>query len=114
MAFDGADLKFDLMQHGTNLLSDGYQTRDGQTQAQYNRAYSSAQTTFAGRVQQAQFQSSDTINQRHRGQIMPEREAHTDNLRLTTNTFGDAQETAVGQLSQPASGIGAQINPPTV
>ncbi len=111
MAFDGTDIQLDVVQHGTNQLGHGHQTMNEQTHTQYNRNYSAAQTTFAGRVQQASLASSETVNQRHRSQIMPARETFENDLRLSTNTFGEAQETAANYVAQPASGIGAQINP---
>jgi hypothetical protein len=111
MAFDGTDIQIDVVQHSTNRLGHGHQTMNDQTHSQYNQNHAMAQTTFAGKVQHAQLSSSETINQRHRSEIMPMRESFEDDLRLSTNTFSETQETVANHVAQPASGIGAQINP---
>jgi hypothetical protein len=111
MAYDGADIQIDSVQHTTNLIGHGHQTMNDQTQSQYNRNYAMGQTTFAGRVQQAALGSTDTINARHRSEIMPRREDFESSLHQTTNTYSGAQDSAASVVAQPAGGIGAQINP---
>lgn len=105
------EMEFGVVEHGTNQLSSGYQTRDEQTQAQYSRGYSSAQATYSGRVLRAQTDSSETINLQHRNGIMPERELMTDNLRTARNFFGETEEVNSVNLAQPAAGLGTVINP---
>jgi len=111
MAYDGADIQLDAVQHSTNLIGHGHQTMNDQTLSQYNKNYSMGQTTFAGKVQQAALGTSETVNLRHKSEIMPMRESFEDGLRTGTNTYYEAQETATNLVSQPAGGIGAQINP---
>lgn len=111
MTYDGADIQLDAVQHSTNLIGHGHQTMNDQTQSQFTRNTSMSETTFAGRVRQASLSSSETINQRHRSEIMPRRESFEDNLHTTTNTYSGAQDSAVNVMAQPGSGIGAQINP---
>jgi hypothetical protein len=111
MAYDGADIQIDAVQHTTNLIGHGHQSMNDQTQTQYNRNYSMGQTTFAGRVQQAALGSSENINARHRSEIVPRRESFEDSLRSTTNTYAGAQDSAASVVAQPGGGIAAQINP---
>jgi len=111
MAFDGTDIDIDGVQHTTNQIGHGHQTMNDQAHSQYNRSVSMGQTTFAGRVGQAQLGSTDMINSNHSSQIVPMREMAVDGLRMVTATNQEASATATSQLSQPASGIGALINP---
>lgn len=111
MAFDGADIQIDQVQQTTNLIGNAHQTRNDQTHTHYARSTSMGETTFAGAVGQAARGSTETINSRHRAEIMPRGEQFEENLRLTTNTYTTAEGDAAGTLSRPGSGIGALINP---